>query len=88
MPTIQPDCSVGIHIGLRSLAWSGQISDDDRTHDRDLRYTLMEGRSLAAAELFMFLGLVGWLLYYQFSTSKRRDEPKKDDKTGSDDPAV
>ena len=31
----------------------------------------MDKGSLAAAELMVFLGLVGWLLYYQFSASKR-----------------
>ncbi len=37
----------------------------------------MEKGSLAAVELMVFLGLVGWLLYYQFSLSRRDTrEPK------------
>ncbi len=35
---------------------------------------MASGSSLAAAELMVFLGLVGWLLYYQYSTSKRRPD--------------
>ncbi|AFL75312.1 hypothetical protein [Thiocystis violascens] len=42
----------------------------------------MANNSLAAAELFVFLGLAGWLLYYQFTSSSRRDgdhqQPPKD----------
>lgn len=33
---------------------------------------MASGSSLAAAELFVFLGLVGWLVYYQYSTSRRK----------------
>ncbi|TCT22301.1 hypothetical protein [Thiobaca trueperi] len=44
----------------------------------------MEKGSLMAIEIFVFLGLVGWLVYYQFSTSGRgtgSKEPESDEKT-------
>lgn len=31
---------------------------------------MANGSSLAAMELMVFLGLVGWLLYYQYSNSQ------------------
>ena len=31
---------------------------------------MANGSSLAAMELMVFLGLVGWLLYYQYSNSR------------------
>ena len=31
----------------------------------------MDKGSLAAAELMVFLGLAGWLVYYQFVSSRR-----------------
>ncbi|WP_200332038.1 hypothetical protein [Thiocystis violacea] len=49
----------------------------------------MDKGSFAAAELMVFLGLAGWLLYYQFSTSRRDsntpDHDVKDDTKASDD---
>lgn len=31
----------------------------------------MSGNSLAAMELVVFLGFIAWLLYYQYSSSRR-----------------
>ncbi|WP_167757057.1 hypothetical protein [Thiorhodococcus minor] len=51
----------------------------------------MDGGSLAAAEMMVFLGLVGWLLYYQFMSSGRdssssssevKQESKADESNG------
>ena len=39
----------------------------------------MEKGSLMASEMFVFLGLVGWLFYYQFSTSGRGTGSKESD---------
>lgn len=48
----------------------------------------MDGRSLAAAELMVFLGLVGWLLYYQYFASRRgsdgRESAAEDGDKGDD----
>ncbi|GAB0148040.1 MULTISPECIES: hypothetical protein [Marichromatium] len=41
----------------------------------------MEGSSLAALELTLFLGLVGWLVYTQYR-SRNRDDRNDDDKQG------
>ncbi len=41
---------------------------------------LMANHSFAAAELFVFLGLAGWLLYYQYSSSSKRNADSKDQK--------
>lgn len=43
----------------------------------------MDGGSLAAAEMMVFLGLVGWLLYYQF-VSSRRDSSSSSSETKQD----
>lgn len=47
----------------------------------------MEKGSLAAMELMVFLGLAAWLVYYQFSTSRRdpgRKESDADAAAGTD----
>ncbi|NVZ10168.1 hypothetical protein HW932_12940 [Allochromatium humboldtianum] len=43
---------------------------------------MANGSSLAAMELMVFLGLVGWLLYYQYSNSRSdSSQPKSSDET-------
>ncbi len=37
----------------------------------------MESNSLAVAELFLFLGLVGWLLYHQSTGSRRHSKVER-----------
>lgn len=43
----------------------------------------MDNGSFAAAELMVFLGLAGWLVYYQFFSS-RRDASESDSSTKED----
>ncbi|WP_186343000.1 hypothetical protein [Allochromatium palmeri] len=44
---------------------------------------MANGSSLAAMELMVFLGLVGWLLYYQYSNSRRDSSRTKSDEETS-----
>ncbi|AHF05331.1 hypothetical protein MARPU_00755 [Marichromatium purpuratum 984] len=44
----------------------------------------MEGSSIAALELALFLGLFGWLMYAQFGKRKRDDHPPRDERSDQD----
>ncbi|MBK1719058.1 hypothetical protein CKO27_15650, partial [Thiocystis violacea] len=43
----------------------------------------MDKGSLAAMELMVFLGLAGWLVYYQFVSSRRGSDPRESESGGA-----